>query len=88
MDKVFAPGVPKTEQGWYVFPDDVSHRKSLFPPIVMKHLAKFHLWLEEALIEYVSEPGGDRIITEELLSIMDKEIDFCDNQCEIQNKTE
>jgi len=57
MDKVFAPNVPKTSEGWYQFPDDVSHRKSLFPPIVMKHLAKFHLWLEEALIEYVSEPG-------------------------------
>jgi len=55
----FAPNIPKNAQGWYIFPDDVSYRKSLFPKVVMKHLAKMHLHLEKAIIEYVSEPGED-----------------------------
>jgi hypothetical protein len=56
MPKIFAEGYPRTEQGWVKFPSDVKRRKEMFPPSVMKHLAKMHMYLEEALIEYVSDP--------------------------------
>jgi len=57
MPKVFAPEYGRDEHGWILFPDDVKWRKELFPPEVMKHLAKMHLYLEWELIKYVSEPG-------------------------------
>lgn len=53
----FAPDHPRNSDGWFIFPDDVSWRKSVFPHSVMKHLAKLHLYLEEAIINYVSWPG-------------------------------
>ena len=53
----FAPEFPRNEQGWILFPNDTQWRKSLFPPAVMKHLAKMHLYLEWELIKFVSKPG-------------------------------
>ncbi len=53
----FAPNHPRNPEGWIILPDDVSWRKSVFPPQVMKHLAKLQMYLEEAIIEYVSKPG-------------------------------
>ncbi len=53
----FAPRLPRNERGWIVLPDDVGWRKSIFPHGVMKHLAKMHMYLEEAIINYVSWPG-------------------------------
>lgn len=57
MTKQFAPEYTRNEQGWILFPNDVSWRKSLFPQIVMKHLAKMQMYLEWELIKYVSKPG-------------------------------
>jgi len=57
MDKIFAPEYLRNEQGWIIFPNDVGWRKELFPPAVMKHLAKMQLHLEWELVKYVSEPG-------------------------------
>ena len=55
--KQFAPDLETNDQGWYILPDDVTWRKSLFPPEVMKHLAKLQMYLLDAIIEFVSEPG-------------------------------
>lgn len=57
VNKVFAPEYQRNEQNWILFPDDVKWRKELFPPEVMKHLAKMHLYLQWELIKYVSIPG-------------------------------
>jgi len=57
MTKLFAPEFNRGENGWIILPDDVSWRKSLFPTMVMKHLAKMQLYLEKSIIEYVSECG-------------------------------
>ena len=53
----FAPNLPRNEQGWIILPDDVLWRKSLFPEAVMKHLAKMQMYLEQAIYQFVSEPG-------------------------------
>jgi len=53
----FAPDYERTSEGWIVFPDDVKWRKELFPDIVMKHLAKMHIYTQWEIIKYVSEPG-------------------------------
>lgn len=55
--KEFAPTFPRNEQGWIILPDDVTWRKSLFPAEVMKHLAKLQMYLEDAIIDFVSKPG-------------------------------
>ncbi len=55
--KVFAPALDRTEQGWVLFPRDVEWRKRCFDPESMKHPAKMNLYLEQAIIEFVSEPG-------------------------------
>jgi len=57
MDKEFAPGLPRNNKGWIILPDDVQWRKELFPPGVMKHLAKLQMYLEQAIYQYVSVPG-------------------------------
>ena len=57
MPKQFALKYPRNEAGWIIFPDDVQWRKQLFPPIVMKHLAKMHLYTEWEIIKYVSSVG-------------------------------
>ncbi len=55
--KEFAPNLPRNNEGWIILPDDVTWRKSLFPIDVMKHLAKLQMYLLDAIIDYVSEPG-------------------------------
>jgi len=58
MNRQFAPGFPRTEEGWIKFPRDVQDRKSLFfPDEVMKHPAKLNFHLQQAIVEYVAEPG-------------------------------
>ena len=53
----FAPTLTRNNEGWVILPDDVTWRKSLFPEAVMKHLAKMHMYLEQAIYQYVSKPG-------------------------------
>ena len=53
----FAPNLERNSDGWIILPDDVSWRKTLFPPQVMKHLAKLHMYLEQSIYQYVSKPG-------------------------------
>lgn len=43
--------------GWIIFPDGIVWRKQLFPSVVMKHLAKMHLYTEWEIIKYVSRPS-------------------------------
>lgn len=57
MAKVFAEQYPRNEQGWLLFPKDVDRRRGLFSPDVMKHPAKFNIYMIEALVEYLTEPG-------------------------------
>lgn len=61
QNKTFAPGLPRTPEGWIEFPSDVKWRKELFTAESMAHPAKMNLWLQKAIIDYVSEPG-DRIL--------------------------
>ena len=58
-DKVFAADYDiEEETGWYKFPSDVQYRKELFPEFKSsEHPAKANVWLTQACIEYVSEPG-------------------------------
>lgn len=53
----FAPNHTRNAEGWIILPDDVGWRKATFPEKVMSHLAKMHMYLEEAIINYVSQPG-------------------------------
>ena len=53
----FAPNLPRNAEGWIILPDDVTWRKELFPQGVMKHLAKLQMYLEQAIYQYVSQPG-------------------------------
>lgn len=55
----FAPGYNKEpETGWFRFPADAEYRKALFPHLVLAdHPAKANVYMTQALIEYVSEPG-------------------------------
>jgi len=55
--KEFGPNLKRNEQGWFILPDDVSWRKSIFPEQCMKHPAKMQMYLEQAIYQYVSEPG-------------------------------
>ncbi len=58
MTKQFAPGYPIDDNGWYKFPSDVQYRKELFPDFKSsEHPAKANVWLTQACIEYVSDPG-------------------------------
>jgi len=57
MTRQFAPDLPRNDKGWIILPDDVTWRKSLFPESVMGHLAKMHMVLEDAIIDFVSQPG-------------------------------
>ena len=55
---IFASGFPRTEEGWIQFPKDQEERKSLFfPDKVMKHPAKMNFHLQQAIIDYVVNPG-------------------------------
>lgn len=55
--KTFAPGVPRDDQGRLVFPPDNSGRRELFLPESFDHPARAQLFMIEALVEYLSEPG-------------------------------
>ncbi len=54
---LFAQNLERNSKGWIILPDDVSWRKSLFPEKVMKHLAKMHMFTEQAIYQHVSKPG-------------------------------
>jgi len=55
--KVFAEHYPQDKRGWYQFPTDVEWRSQIFAPEVMEHPARANLYMLQALIDYVSEPG-------------------------------
>ena len=61
MTSAFAPEYPRTKEGWIKFGRDVEWRKSLFVKESLQHPAKLNLWLQQAIIDYVSEPG-DRLL--------------------------
>lgn len=55
---MFAPNVPRNDEDWVLFPiNDTNYRKSLYPDEVFHHPAKANMYMVEAIIEYVSEPG-------------------------------
>lgn len=54
----FAPEYERDEQGFIKFPRDANYRKQLFPRLKLEeHPAKANIYLVQACIEYVSEPG-------------------------------
>lgn len=53
----FAPEYSRNENGWILFPSDANYRKEMFPEKVNSHSAKANVFLVQACIEYVSEPG-------------------------------
>ena len=55
--KTFAPDYEKDENGWFIFPRDVTWRKKLFPQIAMEHPSKMNMYVCQEIINYVSEPG-------------------------------
>lgn len=55
--KVFAPNYQRDESGFIHFPRDVELRRELFCPEAMAHPAKANLYLLQAIIDHVSEPG-------------------------------
>ena len=58
MDKTFAAEYPINEDGLFRFPNDVNYRQSLFPSLVLSdHPAKANVFLVQAIVEFVSEPG-------------------------------
>lgn len=57
MKAQFAPDFERNEHGWIRFPRDTEFRESLFPLPIPQHQAKANLYLVEALVDYVSEPG-------------------------------
>lgn len=55
---MFAPNTPRNEENWILFPiNDTNYRKSLYPEEVFHHPAKANMFMVEAIIEHVSEPG-------------------------------
>lgn len=57
MSKTFAPDTPRDDQGRLVFPPDNRRRRELFVPESFDHPARAQVFMVEALIEYLSEPG-------------------------------
>lgn len=55
--KEFAAGYERTPEGYIIFPNDLKLRRSLFCAESTSHPAKMSLWLLQAIIDYVSEPG-------------------------------
>jgi hypothetical protein len=56
--KVFAPEFQKDSHGWYLFPpNDSKERVMFFPEDALEHPAKLNFHLQQALIEYLTEPG-------------------------------
>ena len=59
-EKIFAPEylMDEKEPTWYKFPRDAAYRKRLFPQFSYdEHPAKANIFLTQACVEYVSEPG-------------------------------
>jgi len=55
---MYAPDLPRNEEGWIILPKDSTVRKSLFfPPEVMSHPAKMNLYMQQACIDFVASPG-------------------------------
>jgi len=54
---MFAPKFPRNKRGWIEFPPDAALRRQLFPEDAMKHPAKANLFMLQAIIEYLYEPG-------------------------------
>jgi len=57
MRESFAPEYSRNDKGWFLFPPDSDYRKKIFPEEVNQHPAKANVYLVQAIIEYVSEPG-------------------------------
>ncbi len=57
INKVFAPEYEKDENGWFIFPRDVTWRRKLFPQIAMEHPSKMNMYVCQEIINYVSEKG-------------------------------
>lgn len=56
--KTFAPEYKRNENGLVLFPSDRDLRAGLFPALdPSMHIAKANMWMVQALIEFVSEPG-------------------------------
>lgn len=55
--KQFAEDYERNDKGWILFPSDAEYRKRMFPLEVNKHSAKANVFLIQACIEYISEPG-------------------------------
>ncbi len=55
--KTFAPNTPRDDQGRLLFPPDNVRRRELFVPESFEHPARAQLFMIEALVEYLSEPG-------------------------------
>src|SRR3990170_4731851 len=56
---MFASEYNRNEDGWILFPRDTGDRKSLFfPEEVNQHPAKMNFHLQQAIIEYVAQPGN------------------------------
>lgn len=58
MTKVFAPQYNRTEDGWIKFPtNDRADRVKVFGEEVMGHPAMLNMFVEQEIIDYVSEEG-------------------------------
>jgi len=58
MSKEFAHQYERDEHGWVLFPGrDTTWRRQLFPEGVFDHPAKANMYLIQALVEYLTEPG-------------------------------
>ncbi len=57
MSKVFAQEYELNNLGWTRFPDDKHYRKTIFPAEASQHPAKANIYLVQAIVEYVSDPG-------------------------------
>lgn len=58
LNKAFAPSYDRDSNGYVIFPRDASYRKTLFPRLKLdEHPAKANIFLVQACIDYVSEPG-------------------------------
>jgi DNA modification methylase len=54
----FAPEMDRTPEGWIDMGSDAKLRKEMFfPPDVMSHPAKMNLYMAQAMIDYVADPG-------------------------------
>ena len=58
MDKVFAPQYGRNSDGWIEFPrSDRYERIKVFPEEVMGHPAMLNMFVQQEIIDYVSEEG-------------------------------